>query len=267
MFLAAHENDITALVTLSERGLFLARKLSREMGGKVFAHKDTGPEEAVELFDGIIDLTASLFKKFRNIVYIAPAGVAVRAIAPYLEHKSLDPAVVAVDIGGRWAISLLSGHEGGANLLAFRISNLLGCQPVVTTSTQAEKDIIAGLGCRKGAAAEDIIYALKYALEKAACSLCRVRLLASADIKKNEAGLILAAEKLGIPLYFLPSDKIRNMPLRLSVSDFVQEQTGLPGVAEPCALIAGQNTKLILGKTICKSVTIALARENFLWSE
>ncbi len=261
------ENDRTALVTLSKQGLFLARNLSLEMDSDIFAHAEAGSWPGVEPFDRVAELTDSLFKKYPRIVYITPTGVAVRAIAPRLEHKYLDPAVVVLDIGGRWAISLLSGHEGGANDLALEVSNILGCEPVITTSTQARKDIIAGLGCRKGADPGDIILALNFALEKAGVLLSRVRLLASADIKKNETGLIMAARKLGLPLYFVASVNIRNMPLKLTGSQFVRDQVGLPGVAEPCALLAGRNTKLILGKTICRSVTIALARENFLWWE
>ena len=259
-----HNIGSTALVTLSQKGVRIARKLSGETGAVIFVHRDAGLEQRTESFDRITRLTKELFEKFKNIVYITPAGVAVRAIAPYIQHKNLDPAVVVVDVGARWAISLLSGHEGGANKLALKVSNILGCEPVITTSTQADKDLIAGLGCRKGTKARDLIFALNFALEKTGLSLCRVRLLASADIKKNEAGLILAARELDIPLYFVSSANIINMPLRFCGSDFVLKRTGLPGVAEPCALLAGRNTRLILGKTICKSVTIALARENFL---
>jgi len=259
-----HNIGSTALVTLSQKGVRIARKLSGETGAVIFVHRDAGLEQRTESFDRITRLTKELFEKFKNIVYITPAGVAVRAIAPYIQHKNLDPAVVVVDVGSRWAISLLSGHEGGANKLALKVSNILGCEPVITTSTQADKDLIAGLGCRKGTKARDLIFALNFALEKTGLSLCRVRLLASADIKKNEAGLIQAARELDIPLYFVSSANIINMPLRFCGSDFVLKRTGLPGVAEPCALLAGRNTRLILGKTICKSVTIALARENFL---
>ncbi len=260
-------SDKAALVTLSKMGLALARKLSREMGGDIFAHRDAGREQGVESFERIIDLTRIIFERFRNIVYILPTGVAVRAIAPCMEHKACDPAVVVVDVGGRWAVSLLSGHEGGANDLALRVANIIGCEPVITTSTQAEKDIIVGVGCRKGANTEDIILAISSALKKAGVSLDRVRLLASADIKKNEAGLVMAAQKLGLPLIFIASDIIINTSLGISRSGFVMDRAGLPGVAEPCALLAGRNTRLILGKTICKSVTTAVARENFLWWE
>ena len=42
-------------------------------------------------------------------------GIVVRMIAPYIEHKSKDPAVVVMDEVGHHVISLLSGHLGGAN--------------------------------------------------------------------------------------------------------------------------------------------------------
>lgn len=261
------ENTRTALVTLSDRGLRLARTLARETACDIFAHEQAGSLPGVVPFTRVMELTDTLFGEYSRIVFVAPVGVAVRAVGPRLGHKSADPAVVVVDIGGRWAVSLLSGHEGGANDLALEVSNILGCEPVITTSTEACKDIIAGVGCRKGAAPRDIIQALEHALSRAGVLMNRIRLMASADIKRNEEGLIEASRALGIPLYFVPGESIRNMPFKLSVSKFVQDQVGLPGVAEPCALLAGRNTRLILGKTVCKNVTIALARENFSWWE
>ena len=59
----------------------------------------------------------------------------MRAVAPYVASKMHDPAVVCVDEAGRWAISLLSGHVGGANDLARRIARIVGTTPVVTTAT------------------------------------------------------------------------------------------------------------------------------------
>ena len=120
---------------------------------------DRSPE--AERFTKIADLTASLFPVCRGLVYAAPCGVVVRAIAPLIQSKFEDPAVVVLDAGGRWAVSLLSGHEGGANALAIRVANLLGAEPVITTTTEALKSVIVGIGCRRGTPAERIVAAIR----------------------------------------------------------------------------------------------------------
>lgn len=77
------------------------------------------------------------YRRHRGHVVIGAAGVAVRALAPLLRHKSEDPPVVVLDAAGRFAVSLLSGHWGGGNDLARHLGRLLRAQPVITTASDA----------------------------------------------------------------------------------------------------------------------------------
>lgn len=78
---------------------------------------------------------AGNYRRHRGHVVIGAAGIAVRALAPLLRHKSEDPPVVVLDPAGRFAVSLLSGHWGGGNDLARHLGRLLRAQPVITTAS------------------------------------------------------------------------------------------------------------------------------------
>jgi cobalt-precorrin 5A hydrolase len=79
------------------------------------------------------------WREYQGFVFVMAAGIVVRVIAPYLEAKDRDPAVVVVDEAGRFAVSLLSGHLGGANELAREVAELLGGQAVITTATDVNE--------------------------------------------------------------------------------------------------------------------------------
>jgi cobalt-precorrin 5A hydrolase len=253
----------TAAISLSNEGARVAAQLAAAWDAcDVWLHAGVVEMPQARRFDHIAELSQEIFPLYKRLVYIAPVGVVVRAIAPCIRHKTTDPAVVAVDVGGRWAVSLLSGHEGGANELALAVANILGAEPIVSTSTEAVKDVIVGVGCRRGTAAEAIVAAIREALVLVGCDLARVRLLASAEIKADEPGLREAAQKLALPLRFIPADEIRHTIRAFEHSDFVQDKVDLPAVAEPAALLAGRRTRLLLPKQILHGVTVAVARES-----
>ena len=68
-------------------------------------------------------------------IFVGAMGICVRTIAPLVEDKHTDPAVVCMDSLGKHVVSVLSGHVGGANQLAHEIAFLLGCDPVITTQS------------------------------------------------------------------------------------------------------------------------------------
>ncbi|QGU94423.1 cobalt-precorrin 5A hydrolase [Clostridium bovifaecis] len=92
-------------------------------------------------------LGKKLMKEYEAIIFIGAAGIAVRTIAPFITTKDKDPAVLVIDNEGKFVISLLSGHLGGANELTLKVSNILKAQPVITTATDSfgieAPDIIA----------------------------------------------------------------------------------------------------------------------------
>ncbi len=87
------------------------------------------------LKNGFAAAAAGIFESYNAIIFISAVAVAVRGIAPCLAGKAKDPAVVVIDEGGRYAISLLSGHLGGANDLAAEAARCLGAEAVITTAT------------------------------------------------------------------------------------------------------------------------------------
>ncbi|MHB8879290.1 MAG: cobalamin biosynthesis protein [Myxococcaceae bacterium] len=256
-----------ALVSLSTAGAWVSHRLEQRFAGaQLFVHETADWDGAAERFTSLLVLTRTLFTRFRGIIFVAPAGAVVRAVAPNLRHKTRDPAIVVVDVGGRFAVSLVSGHEGGANELAVAAANALGAEPVVTTTTEAAKDLIVGVGCRRGVAGERIVRAVKAALREAGFPLDRVRLLASADLKADEAGLWAASRELGVPLRLVASDEIRASKRSFARSALAQRKVNLPAVAEPAALLAGRRTQLALSRRVFDGVTVAIARESLPWS-
>ncbi|MFC7819039.1 precorrin-3B C(17)-methyltransferase [Streptomyces sp. NPDC057367] len=85
----------------------------------------------------VADAVRTAFAECEQLVCFLATGAVVRLVAPLLDDKRTDPGVVCVDEGGRFAVSLVGGHGGGANELARAVGGVLGAEPVVTTATDA----------------------------------------------------------------------------------------------------------------------------------
>ncbi|MDY5113358.1 MAG: cobalamin biosynthesis central domain-containing protein, partial [Bilifractor sp.] len=88
-----------------------------------------------ELSVPVQEWAGKCFHTCDTLIFVGAAGIAVRAIAPYVRDKRTDPAVIVVDERGKFCISLLSGHIGGANEMVENLSAGLGSVPVITTAT------------------------------------------------------------------------------------------------------------------------------------
>lgn len=289
-----------------------------------------------------------LFYEYDAIIAIMASGILIRSIAPLIESKLSDPAVVNIDDNGKFVISTLSGHLGGANDLAIKISKLINATPVITTSTDVnnklgidvlardlylsidkpeeilffnksildgceisltvnpnknfeylfeyisnndneinvsiyysskvnldeilvsldehelilkEKKIVVGIGCRRDKEYEKIHDGFMKTLNELKILPSRVNLLASAEIKKDEKGILELSEQMDIPVEFVEIDKLKLFESNdVSKSEFVYSKFGIYGVCEPSALImAGFGSKLIYKKTSYDGVTISVA--------
>jgi len=203
---------------------------------------------------------AAAYRKHKQWIMIAASGIAVRFLDGLAQDKHSDPAVVVLDEAGRYAVSLLAGHEGGANRLAYRVANAIGAVPVITTATEALKPLVVGIGCRKGVAAEQIAAAVQQAL--GGRQLSEVREIATIDLKANEPGLVQFCQQHDLPLRVLASATIAARPWVTKASDWVQQNVALPGVCEPCALIASARGKLIVPKMALNGVAVAVVEDT-----
>lgn len=266
-----------AIIAITKHGLKTAQRIVANGGlspSLYVAHKIAEraniagcgeAKQGIVFSESLQQLVQRIFKQHDGLVFIMAMGIAVRMVAPHLQDKYTDPAVVVVDDVGRFVISMLSGHEGGANALACQIAAILHTDAVITTGTEAQKDVIIGIGCKKGAASGDVKKSILDALQKANLTIEQVRLLATIDIKSGEPGLLKTSEELGIPLRIVSGAEIATCAKEYCPSNFVKDKIGVWAVSEPAALLAGRKTQLILAKQKYPGVTIAIARENFTW--
>ena len=108
-----------AIIQISEAGADIALSLQREFSATIISRTEVGKQ----------------WNEFDAFVFIGAMGICVRTIAPFIEDKHSDPAVVCVDCMGLNAISVLSGHIGGANDLAREVAALIGAREVITTQS------------------------------------------------------------------------------------------------------------------------------------
>ena len=203
---------------------------------------------------------AAAYRLHTQWVMIAASGIAVRFLDGLAQDKHSDPAMVVLDEAGRYAVSLLAGHEGGANQLAYRVANAVGAVPVITTATEAIKPLVVGIGCRKGVPVERIEAAVCRALGER--SISEIREVATIDLKANEPGLIEFCERHSLPLRVLARETVAARPWVTKPSDWVQKNVGLDGVCEPCALIACARGKLIVPKMALDGVAVAVVEDK-----
>ena len=331
-----------AIISVSDKGYELSLKLKEKLDqDSTIIKNDLFHKNVKKIFP-------ILFYEYDAIIAIMASGILIRSIAPLVESKTSDPAVLNIDDNGNFVISTLSGHLGGANSLTQKVAELIDATPVITTSTDVNKklgiDVIArdlyfeidntneilyfnkavldvkeisftvnpnanfdylydylnenalkinisisysskispdeifaevdgheitlkkrklvvGIGCRRGKECVKIHDGLKKSFDDLNLPLSRIDMFSSAEIKKDEIGLLELSDKMGIPINFVDLERMKMFESKdIQKSEFVKSKFGIYGVCEPSALItAGFDSKLIYKKTSYNGVTIAVA--------
>lgn len=115
----------------------ILQPLCQSMGATLWVPQSLEIESAQSYNDSLKAHVAALWDTQQALVFCLAAGAVVRLIAPLLQHKSTDPAVIIVDEAGKFVVSLCSGHAGGADKLTVLIAQLLGATPVLTGASSS----------------------------------------------------------------------------------------------------------------------------------
>ncbi|QXM05654.1 cobalt-precorrin 5A hydrolase [Crassaminicella indica] len=341
-----------AIITLTKGGMKLGLKLLNSIDQAVlYVHPRFYMEcENIKKIDGkMTEFIGKIFHKYRCLIFIMSTGIVVRAIAPYIQDKKTDPAVIVLDERARNVISLLSGHIGGANDYTKKIAKMINANPVITTASDVNesiavdtlameldceiedfydatkvtahivngekvglisdifidkemplniikvdkeniddkfkgliyisekninkpigidcvvlrpKNIILGIGCRRGKTEEEIINAVEDTLNILKLSKKSIKHITTVDVKKNEEGLIKAAKVLKVPLIIVDRKDIKKVESQFEQSEFVKKQIGVGAVCEPAAFLTSKAGKMLQKKKGYDGITIAVFREG-----
>ena len=248
------------IFTLTDCGAALANKLIELIPHAIHLHR---PKP-------FIDVAQKSFTAGHQCIFICSTGIVIRALAPVIVDKYQDPPVIVLDEAGQYVIPLLSGHEGGAGALAFRIAQAIDAQCVSTSATDYSRPVYTlGMGCDRGCPIELIEQLYHQVCEQLGAEI-QLNAFASIDLKADEAGLLELSNRIKLPLQTYPAKSLRTVEDQLSIkSDIVFKEVGCYGVAEAAALCAasaltGQSAELIITKQKNARATISVARSYAL---
>src|SRR5918994_663534 len=138
-----------AIIAITKQGIAIARKIKENISDAdiyVPAKYDDSKKDIIWFKEQTGDIVALLFKKYDALICIFSLGAVIRLIAPVVVNKKSDPAVLVIDDKANFVISALSGHLGGANELARKVSSFFpDSRPVITTAADVNETIAVDL--------------------------------------------------------------------------------------------------------------------------
>lgn len=255
------------IICLTDVGLQLARRLQHLLNNASTVVNSEVCFKPTPFKKGV----QGYFTQGDTLIFICATGIVMRTLAPVINDKYSDPAVLVLDEQGQFVIPLLSGHEGGANEFARQVTELLQNQLVLTTANSYLKpQYVVGMGCERHCPEQVLQGLLDQCLIKAGLTIDDISAITSIDIKSDEVGLIALADTLQKPYLTFSAQTLSLMEDRLSTkSDYIFKTVGVYGVAESAALYQAQQltnngSELLLNKHKNKQATCAIARSYSL---
>jgi len=137
---AANTNKI-AIWVVTPNGIKIARRIAALLpyADTYLSVRLSEAAASILTFDKLSEELVQKFNRYAGHIFIMSTGIVVRVIAPLIAGKATDPAVVVIDDQGQHAVSLLSGHLGGANALTLQVAEIIGARPVITTATDVNR--------------------------------------------------------------------------------------------------------------------------------
>lgn len=125
-----------AYLAVTQKGKKLCQRIKENLGtGEIYVSCKLAEEGTRSIEGTLKEQVGELMRECDYLIFVMATGIVVRCIAPYIQSKFEDPGIVVLDEEGQNAISLLSGHMGGANEMTEYISQCIGAHPVITTAT------------------------------------------------------------------------------------------------------------------------------------
>lgn len=140
--------DKLAIIAITKNGIEIAKKVgARFPSSQIYSPSklSTGDSSITWFDEPTTAKVGELFKSHEALACIFSLGAVIRLISPHMKDKKTDPAVVVIDDAGKFVISTLSGHLGGANMLSEEIAGIIGATPVITTAADVNKTIAVDL--------------------------------------------------------------------------------------------------------------------------
>lgn len=308
-------------------------------------------EEGKKITEGLKEWAEEEFRAGNAILFIGAAGIAVRAIAPFVKDKLTDSPVLVMDERADFVIPILSGHVGGANELAFRLADFFDAQPVITTATDIEnkfaidlfakknnliianregiakvsskilrgekiqilyskeeikfsedsvshkelelveaskwqkeekidvciesrnsqiqalltlktRNLILGIGCRRGKTKKEIEEFLQKLLERENLEKRQIKAFVSIDVKKEEEGILSLAKELNVPFFTYSSKTLEAVQGIFNDSEYVKKTVGVGNVCERSIAAYNKKAERIVEKQAENGITLAVGMEK-----